>query len=62
MIVSAFLVYQKIKALYFGTYSGAASEQIQLGAKQYGSFLAMAQNAKIVLVFTCCDWLYTCCI
>lgn len=46
------LVYQKIKALYFGTYSGATSEQIQLGAKQYGSFLAMAQNAKIVLVFT----------
>ena len=46
------LVYQKIKALYFGTYSGAASEQIQLGSKQYGSFLAMAQNAKIVLVFT----------
>ena len=46
------LMYQKIKSFYFGTFSGTVSEQVKLGAVQYGSFLAMAQNAKIVLVLT----------
>ncbi len=46
------LTYQKIKAFYLGTFSGTASEQIKIGATKYASFLAMAQNAKIVLILT----------
>ena len=46
------LIYQKIKAFYFGNFTGIASEQIKKGAEQYGHFLSMAQGAKVVLVLT----------
>ena len=46
------LIYQKIRSLYEGNFSGTLTEEIKLGVKNYESFYRIAQNSKIVLLLS----------
>ena len=46
------LIYQKIRSLYEGNFSGTLTEEIILGVKNYESFHVIAQSSKIVLLLS----------
>ena len=46
------LIYQKIRSLYEGNFSGTLTDEILLGVKNYESFYAIAQSSKIVLLLS----------
>ena len=44
------LLYQKIRSLYEGNFSGTLTEEIKIGVKNYENLQTIAQNSKIVLL------------
>ena len=46
------LIYQKIRSLYEGNFTGTLTEEIILGVKNYESFHVIAQSSKIVLLLS----------
>ena len=46
------LLYQKIRSLYEGNFSGTLTEEIKIGVKNYENLQTIAQNSKIVLLLS----------
>ncbi|MDA7472588.1 phosphate ABC transporter permease subunit PstC [Candidatus Pelagibacter ubique] len=46
------LLYQKIRSLYEGNFSGTLTEEIKIGVKNYEKLQTIAQNSKIVLLLS----------
>ncbi|MDA7457819.1 phosphate ABC transporter permease subunit PstC [Candidatus Pelagibacter bacterium] len=46
------LLYQKIRSLYEGNFSGTLTEEIKIGVKNYENLQTIAQNSKIILLLS----------